>query len=1047
MPINFDAVAARERSTINRRRNAVFGVSLGVEDLPEAGKPDGDESSTPQLPAGTTVGLALSGGGIRSATFNLGVLQVLARMKFWNRSAAPEPGRNGDGKSLLDRVDYLSTVSGGGYIGSWLVASYLRAPDTGNPEEHATAGKAPVPSPAFLGETSEALHHLRSFSRYLAPEAGMMNPDTWTVATIWARNTLLMQMMIFCCMVSLLLLKRFGAELFCVLASGTGMEMQGAWRSPTWWGLLLLGTACVVYALKFLGKELSDFGKPGESQKALDQKSVVKHVVLPLLGASWCLGLALWTGYFAIHGPLSGMVTWVLRQEHLPATWNLIVTAVVFGLFGAVLAYFAMSRTEKRLRHRLVGLAFLGGLVVVFGVLFSLDKGLKSIADPAHGTHHSTAGIETGNGHAANATSGTGDMTVVMNVNEGLDSGQVERRLTLGPVKVGVSKTPDRMIPTDVLFNVLRCHLGLVLLTALLFMVTIIVGLMGRSMRDDVREWLSRLAAWLWILGFGWLCLHLLALMVPRMVFKLPPFDHYLEGLHFGTAVWTFAAWLLTTVMGTLAANSPQTGDRKSNPPLMLGILARFGPYAALGGLLVLASLATYLVRAKSDPLLSAYPLQTAACLVVVASLAWVLLRRVDLNEFSMHHFYRNRLVRCYLGASRVMRDKQDRRHPHPFTGFDFDDDLPLARLASHDNYGDACYHGPYPIIAATLNSSAGGDLATQDRHAEAFVFTPDHVGITFARPVLRDGIGRGGYRETWRYANAESSEVPLGNNGRQSGNQQRHGLSLGTCLSISGAAVSPNCGYHTSPVAAFLLTVANARLGWWLPNPWRPTPKNGAEPAGPCKWLGPLVSELTGTVSAQGLFIHTSDGGHFENLGIYELVRRRCGLIIVSDVEEDGNYEFFGLGTAIRQCRVDFDTEIEIDLTAIRTTSGDDPGCRQAHCAIGRIIYPDDPERNLPRSEGVIVYLKSSLTGDEPEDIRQYRTVSPAFPHDPTANQFFTASEFESYRRLGEHVAKEALEMPWNRHNRSPDSIPGFAEDLLAPERHGHDSPSVPGS
>ncbi len=118
---------------------------------------------------------------------------------------------------------------------------------------------------------------------------------------------------------------------------------------------------------------------------------------------------------------------------------------------------------------------------------------------------------------------------------------------------------------------------------------------------------------------------------------------------------------------------------------------------------------------------------------------------------------------------------------------------------------------------------------------------------------------------------------------------------SLGTAVAISGAAASPNMGYHTSPPVAFLLTLFNVRMGWWLGNPrarytWRySSPRIG---------LIYMLGELFGTTSSSSDYVSLSDGGHFENLGIYELVRRRCRYIIVGDAEQDEDFKFGGLGS-----------------------------------------------------------------------------------------------------------------------------------------------------
>jgi hypothetical protein len=220
--------------------------------------------------------------------------------------------------------------------------------------------------------------------------------------------------------------------------------------------------------------------------------------------------------------------------------------------------------------------------------------------------------------------------------------------------------------------------------------------------------------------------------------------------------------------------------------------------------------------------------------------------------------------------------------------------------------------------------------------------------------------------------------------------------ISLGTAMAISGAAASPNMGYHSSPALTFLMTVFNVRLGWWLGNP-RHT--DTAKKKGPRVGLVYLISELFGLTDDDSRFVYLSDGGHFENLGLYELVRRRCQFIVASDAGADPALTFADLGNVIQKCRTDFGIDIDVDVDQIRRR--DKEGHSAWHCAVGRIHYGE----NAP--EGTLVYIKPSLTGDEPEDVTRYAAQHAEFPHQPTADQWFNESQFESYRALGEDIVK----------------------------------------
>jgi hypothetical protein len=185
-------------------------------------------------------------------------------------------------------------------------------------------------------------------------------------------------------------------------------------------------------------------------------------------------------------------------------------------------------------------------------------------------------------------------------------------------------------------------------------------------------------------------------------------------------------------------------------------------------------------------------------------------------------------------------------------------------------------------------------------------------------------------------------------------------------------------------------------RLGWWLRN-------INAQST----WVGrnfSLVhsfSELFGTATDNDAYVNLSDGGHFENLGLYELIRRECDLIIVGDAEQDGDFSFGSLGMAIRRCRVDFGAEIDVQVADIRPPSAG--GNSRHHFVTGSIRYRNG-------KQGALLYFKSSFTGREPYDVEQYKRENPLFPHQSTSDQFFSESQFESYRQLGMHAAAEFL-------------------------------------
>jgi hypothetical protein len=219
--------------------------------------------------------------------------------------------------------------------------------------------------------------------------------------------------------------------------------------------------------------------------------------------------------------------------------------------------------------------------------------------------------------------------------------------------------------------------------------------------------------------------------------------------------------------------------------------------------------------------------------------------------------------------------------------------------------------------------------------------------------------------------------------------------------------------GYHSSPVVGFLMTLFNVRLGWWLGNPGSSGAKTWHR-SNPRYSVGPLFSEAMGNTTDRYKYVNLSDGGHFENLGLYEMVLRRCHYIVVSDAGEDPECSFADLGEAIRKIRIDFGISIEFEPMTIYPRSQIDAlksaGQKGYNCAIGHIRYSEvDPVVNGKKApDGIIIYIKPACYGDEPRDIYEYFKKSETFPHESTADQFFSESQFESYRMLGEYTIKK---------------------------------------
>ena len=924
---NFDRVTEVELSEIRELRSRRYGRKIPAT-----------------APLDDITGLTFSGGGIRSATFCLGVLQGLATY------------------GLLKHFDYISTVSGGGYIASWLI-SWIKRPgkETRNlsgiefvEEELRKAPPEFAPDKVEKYEEPGAINFLRSYSNYLTPRLGIFGADTWTAVASYFRNLLLNQAILISSLAAGLLLPWL-----------LQISFKSSYCMPQVWALILIAFAgaLMLLALAFVDLNIADFSlreaiaerDPNEppsrsDQTAASQKQVLWFAVLPI-------------GAAAVIGALG---VWRISSK-LNTCWWLWMVWGALGYFllrfvSLMLAWLWLLRKPKEKgfwkRERAVAKVMLPWAPVA-GVLCGVL--LR-------------------------------ELTCLFRHWNGLDSG----RLTSASSAVASFGAPLLIV--------------IILLTGVLH-----VGLQGLQFPNQRKEWWARLAAWLLICTAIWALLFATAIYSPLGVLWL---SGWLK-----VKISMIAGWAATTVYGVLAGKSPKTSGKNGSRGLEL--VAKIAPYVFIAGTLVLISYGIHVVPAKpvsSDTsaslaetqlsmnveatYASGIPLkgslrvsatdkssvkesltknywtslnglnywQLAAWLGGLSLVAGILAWRVDLNEFSFHLFYRNRLVRCYLGATNPARC------PHPFTGFDPSDDI-LLQDFSVDK--DPKYSGPYPILNAALNISHGQRLAWQERKAESFVFTPRYCGFNFQEERKdKPSVPEEGYRETCCYGYPK-------------------GAYLGTAVAASGAAVNPNMGYHASSAVAFLLTLFNVRLGWWMGNPRRETWTRSTPHIG----LLYLLGELFGVTDDTSRYINLSDGWHFENLGIYELVRRKCKYIVCCDVGADADFGREDLGNAVRKCRSDFGVQIDLDVDALRPRA--DSGFSHSHCVVGEIRYPGDPG-GMP---GRILYIKSSLTGEEPQDVLAYKVAHPDFPHQGTGDQWFNESQFESYRALGRFAVEAVLQ------------------------------------
>jgi hypothetical protein len=495
------------------------------------------------------------------------------------------------------------------------------------------------------------------------------------------------------------------------------------------------------------------------------------------------------------------------------------------------------------------------------------------------------------------------------------------------------------------------------------------VGLSSRFLKDADREWMSRALGMILLFCVAWTVACTMVLIVPAWAFGWRAWAH--GALAAATAA---SAWLSTLggpPPSSASASAPKPGRTATMLSWVLGLAPALFVALIAGALSALTNLVLILAHgltglslsgphgeavawtAHADVLTRSGPALIGLVALVFIGTSMLMGRFVNTNTFSLHGMYRDRLVRAYLGAS------NSKRRSSEFTGFAANDDIPMHQLDPAQK--------PLHVLNLALNLVAGSRLAWQQRKAASFTVSPSHCG---SREL--------GYRPSDKYGG---------------------GITLGTAVAISGAAASPNMGYHSSPLVGFIMTLFNARLGSWLGNPGTPGTRTWRQP-GPLSAVRSMADEALGQTSDRSEYVYLSDGGHFENLGLYEMVRRRCRCIVVLDGSGDPDFHYDDLGNALRKIRIDMKIPIDFEDALVEPLKRHQ---RRATVATIRYSMVDGPG-----TDGRLVYIKPMLLGNEAPDLMSYAAAHASFPHQSTADQWFDESQIECYRALGLHTLDE---------------------------------------
>jgi hypothetical protein len=857
------------------------------------------------------VGLAFSGGGIRSATTCLGVLQALSKMQ------------------ILPLVDYLCTVSGGGYIGACL-SSLLslgqkeveRSPGATQPTKPCTyqANDRPGfstewPTFPFRAERQDSrgrlgidlVAHLRTHGNFLIARRGLLKRESLRavghlLTGISYNLGMFLATLFTLSAAGMLLTQSLAPDMRGVFVRSadttaatrpTGPDALPSRPDTAWMDRVTVDSTiarirtvpCDPAAEGCVRETRTELQPPSLWQRGVRNATLVARaagasLIWPLLvGALLSMGVSLGIRRFLKPYVTQGDVgaTDPKPGESADEAYEVRVLRRIF-----LIVLLVVLVTAAVMRFRYVGCpAWLDGI----GLLAAACRWL-TVADPLRGTAQ-----------------------LVMLI-----------------------------VPLAVLIGAR--------------ILSFLIGALGPSFKTWTRRSRSLWSAYQAITVYGWY------LMLGFALFPLAAFalSDYQLSIGFGALGSLFLTRLLASRRAIIG-----TGKVRLAAPVRRALLALAVVLVLVLGLIFFGSL---LVGVTDLGWLGTITLGGVLLFLIFGFV-------VDHNKLGPHYFYRDRLAETYLLSE--LPDEEHKLHTYR-------DAMEMPLSALHGKPAGASTPAwknpaPYHLISAAINLGGSRDLTRKDRKSGYWLFSKLYCGSTHT-----------GFRPTESYRRDETK--------------------LGRAVAISGAAASSAIGTATFFAQAFATVVFNIRLGYWMENPHHA--KSLKRQEGFTFWPGHLWRELSMNTTEHGRLVNLSDGGHTgDNVGVYPLLQRRCKIIIACDAERDSTLSFGSFTEALRHAYVDLGVDVDIDLTMLRP----DPvtGFSRSHCAVGRVRYPDRPDQ-----ESFLIYMKNSLTGDEPEPILNYKSANPAFPHESTVDQFFDDAQFESYRALGVHLAEHTFSR-WN--------------------------------
>ncbi|MFK5986495.1 MAG: patatin-like phospholipase family protein [Pseudomonadota bacterium] len=406
------------------------------------------------------------------------------------------------------------------------------------------------------------------------------------------------------------------------------------------------------------------------------------------------------------------------------------------------------------------------------------------------------------------------------------------------------------------------------------------------------------------------------------------------------------------------------TGLIKTKLPT--GILVTLGAFLFIYGLLLVSlQLAIYLQGTLE-------PIFIIPIVIFVAILGYV----VNINYIAIHRYYRDRLMESFMPNLDVVENEEMGNKPATGANKAY-----LADFAKN-------VIGPYPIINTNAILVDSENTKYQNRGGDNFILSPYYCGSKAT-----------GWVKTEQYMGGK--------------------MTMATAMAISAAAVNPNTGVggegiSRNPLISLVMSLLNLRLGYWAHNPQK-APKVNKYPNHfyPGFYAFFNFFPFWQGNSENRSFIELSDGGHFENTAVYELVRRKVKLIVVCDGGQDKEFSFSDFQTTIRRIEDDFDVKVAMDskynpdaiVPQIKPGMDYplDTGFAKRGFTLAKITYKDN-------TEAYIIYLKTTLQEDVSFKVKGYKAQNKDFPDETTTDQFFDEVQFEAYRELGYRIASKMI-------------------------------------